>query len=130
MINIEVLIVAKIRRKCSKCGRTGHYKTTCQNKVKKTKRKTTKKKTKRSAKDIRGYSVYAYYSTKKHGWGALDGKIAKAAGRRESGAGTDMRTGIRDIDFYYRRKDAAERCAKRLRKVKGVSKVKIHPIEA
>ena len=88
-----------------------------------------KKKIRRKKKIARAtatYRVYVYYPTKKLGWGSLDGQIRKAAGRREDGAGTMISTGVRDLDFSFKRKDAAQRAVKRLRKVKGVRKVKLH----
>jgi hypothetical protein len=135
--------MAKIkRRRCSKCRGVGHNSATCKKRAKKkttkkraAKKKTAKKRTKKKTAKRTSrtskveYRVVAYYPTKKLGWGALDGKIRKAAGRREAGAGTALSTGIRDLDFTFKVKAAAERAVKRLRKVKGVRKVRLHTIK-
>jgi hypothetical protein len=66
------------------------------------------------------YSVVGKYSAKKHGFD-LDSKIRAAAGKRELGAGTDLTTYKRDIDFLFSKKDAAERARDRIKKIPGVT---------
>ena len=115
--------------KCSRCGRKGHNKASCKNKKKKTpvrKKKSKKKKTSRKSNAVT-YMVNASYSSKKWGWGELDGKIAKAAKRGAVGSGTLLSTGYRDLDFEFKREDAAKRAKSRINRLKGV-KASIWPL--
>ena len=54
-----------------------------------------------------------------------DAAIIRAVGRHEDGAGTELRTMMRDIDFSFATKAAADNARTRVRRIAGV-KTKIH----
>jgi hypothetical protein len=120
--------VRKKKKTVRKKKRTTKKKTARKKPVRKKKKRVTKKKTTRkTTSKVRGYLLNASYSSKKHGWGALDGKIARAAKKRAIGSGTMLSTGWRDVDFQFKTKEAANKAKTRIKKIKGV-RVKIWPI--
>ena len=73
------------------------------------------------------YLVNVCYSSYIHGWGSLDKKFETLLRKESDGAGTNLQTGWRDIDFNYKQKAAADRAVEKIKalELRGV-KVKVY----
>lgn len=125
-----------MKYRCGNCGRKGHNKVTCKKKRKRVapkkgirkKRRSVKKKIAKKKTGIDFYLVNASFKpTKKQDRQEFHNKINKAAKKQSIGHGCHLRTGRCDIDYQYKTKDAAERCKKRLSRLKSVT-VRMHAV--